>query len=303
MQLRDETPLLYPEMMSIFEYKFNLMKNFLVLTDFSFSSFNAARYAAMLAGTFETSRVILYHSFATVPVTTGELFPDPLYVDACGEESMNRLRDLEVALQPFLQSGTRIACRTDKFPLLYAAEEIARNEHVDLVVVGSKGHSAGARLLFGSNAINLITQLPFPLLVVPPDAIYEPVQLAVFSCELKDVKSMPIDSIRSIVRDLRCKLCILNVDPHTQEHADIDQILQQEKLHELMDELKPEYHYTNNPDIEEGIMQFAKDYQAGLVIVIYKKHGFFHNLFQASTAKKLVMHTTIPLLVLKEESK
>lgn len=278
------------------------MKKILVLTDFSYSSFNAARYAVMLAGTFNNCRVILYNSFVFIPITTEGLLPGAMDVSAFEDESMSRLRDVEISLAPFQRFGTAIECRTDQRPLVTAAEEIARDEGVDLTVVGSKGRSVPGDLLFGSNTINLINGFHQPLLIIPPKAIYEPVFNAVFACELNGVERIPVSAIRTFIREFKSKLYILNIDTHKQDLLDTDQILQLEKLHELMDDTHPEYHYTNNKNIDEGINEFCEKHQAGVLILIHKQHGFLHKLLHSSVARKMAMHSAIPFIVLKEAS-
>lgn len=276
------------------------MKKILVLTDFSYSAFNAARYAVMLAGTFNSCRVILYNSFVFIPITSEGALPGAMDISAFEEESMSRLRDVEISLSPFQKFGTVIECRTDQLPLTEGAEQIARQERVDLTVMGSKGRTVTGDFLFGGNTINMINHFNLPLFIVPPKAIYEPVTSAVFACELKEVDNIPVDVIRTFIRELKCKLYILNIDPHKEDRLDTDQILEMEKLHHLMDETQPEYHYTNNEDIDEGIRQFCEKQHAGILILIHKKHGFFHKLIHSSITRKMAMHTAIPLVVLKD---
>ncbi|HEY0669066.1 MAG TPA: universal stress protein [Sphingobacteriaceae bacterium] len=278
------------------------MKKILVLTDFSYSSFNAARYAVMLAGTFNSCRIILYNSFVYIPITSEGALPGAMDVTAFEEESMSRLRDVEISLAPFQKFGTSIECRTDQRPLVKAAEEMVRNESVDLTVAGSKGRSVPGDLFFGSNTVNLINHFHMPLLIIPPKAIYEPVMSAVFACELNQVEKIPVNTIRTFIRELQCKLFILNIDKHSEDQLNTDQILQMSKLHELMDDTHPEYHYTNNRNIDEGISQFCEKHQAGVLILIHKKYGFLHKLLHSSITRKMATHAAIPLLVLKETS-
>lgn len=45
--------------------------------------------------------------------------------------------------------------------------ELARKAHVDLLVVGNRGHGPLAGLFLGSTALRLIQSAPFPVLMVP----------------------------------------------------------------------------------------------------------------------------------------
>ena len=278
------------------------MKNILVLTDFSYSAFNAARYAVMLAGTFNSCRIILYNSFVFIPITSEGALPGAMDITAFEEESMSRLKEVEISLAPFQKYGTVIELRSNQEPLAAGADEIARQESVDITIAGSKGRSVTGDLLFGSNTVRLLNEFNLPLLIVPPKAIFEPIMSAVFACELNNVEKIPVEAIRMFLRELQCKLHILNVEAHEADQLNTDQILQLDKLHHLMDDNHPEYHYTNDTDVSEGIRQFCEKHQPGLLIVIHKRHGFFHKLLHSSITRKMAADTAVPMIVLKEVS-
>ena len=115
----------------------NQMKNILVFTDFSYSSFNAVRYAALLAHSFGESKIILYHSYALNPTSEGYL-PYPVDLEALKAESLTKLQDLELAIQPFFSANTTLELQTDDHLLLASNNLSAR---IDLAVIGSKGQS------------------------------------------------------------------------------------------------------------------------------------------------------------------
>ncbi|MBC7913670.1 MAG: hypothetical protein H7Y07_06065, partial [Pyrinomonadaceae bacterium] len=75
------------------------MENILVLTDFSYNAFNAAKYAVSLANQLNTSRVTLYHSFITastdvLPAFASEV-KDPWI------QTIERLYELKSSLEFF----------------------------------------------------------------------------------------------------------------------------------------------------------------------------------------------------------
>ncbi|TKB97640.1 universal stress protein [Pedobacter cryophilus] len=276
------------------------MKNIFVFTDFSFRSFNAARYALMLASTFESAKIVLYHSYVFSPTDEGYL-PYPVDLETLRAESLAKLNDLETSLTPFITSGITMMSVTDGNPLLDAVD-LCKEEEIDLCVMGCKGHSNAAQILYGSQTSVLIYRFPLPLLVVPAEVVYHPIQLVAYACELKNIEQIPADTIISFIKAFHSKFYVLNVDPHKEERADIETILAQEKLHQLLDEINPEYYYTSGSHIAENIENFAKEKNVDVLIAVHKKHGLFHDLFYSSTTKKLALSGVKPLLVLKENS-
>jgi hypothetical protein len=99
---------------------------------------------------------------------------------------------------------------------------------------------------------------------------------------------------------LNTRLLLLNVDHNESAHFNPDRITEQYNLHKLWDSEIPEYHYTDNPDVALGIMEFAKQHASGIVIIVAKSYGFFEGLFHKSMTRKLALNTQLPLLILKE---
>ncbi len=272
------------------------MKTILVLTDHSYSSFNASRYALTFAGNFESSKVVFYNSYDSSTDSSNELASISAGLDSLNEINTERMADLLISLEPFRNHGTLVECFTDARHLVTAATEICRDFPVDFIIAGSKNRSAVGMILIGSRILDVLKKVDIPLLIIPPAYIYEPVMCAVLATDLMEIEKLPRTFINSIIRDYRCKLIILNVDSHKRERADIDQI---GKIHQLMDTDQPEYHYTQNRDINKGIKEFCDAQHAGLLMIVHKEHGLLYNVFYKSVERSMILDSHVPLLVLK----
>ncbi|MGK6349686.1 universal stress protein [Parapedobacter sp. DT-150] len=277
------------------------MQTIIVAADFSESSVIAAQYAASLSDQLGIETIILYHSYDNVPVATEIPMPEPSDTHLTHERSLSALEMLESQIEPFKSMYTRVELVTNDSPLLLGIERLAEQERAGLVVAGTTGKTGMEKFLIGSNSANLADACPIPLLIVPDGIAFEPIRRAVFACDLDKVdKTTPLGPIAEWVSKLDLTLLVLNVEKPDMRF-DPDIIPEQFKLHELLDDLSPEYHYTTHPDIAEGIMAFAESQQAGLVITVPKKYGFFDSLFHRSVTKTLAHHTRLPLLILKAD--
>lgn len=276
------------------------MKTILVLTDHSYSSFNAARYALTFAGTFESSKIILYHSYYHLLGSSGEIAFISIDSDSLKEESNQRMEDLQLSLEPFRKANTRIETFTDERQLITAVTDISRDHHIDFIVAGSKNRSALGMLLIGSQIFDLIKNVHLPVLIIPTAYIFEPIYSAVLTTDLLEVEKMPRLLINQFINDYRCRLLVLNVDTNGEESSNIDQILGIGKLHRLLDGNLIDYHYTNHRNIGRGIREFCNEHHAGLIIVIHKEHSFMHKLFYKSVEKEMVMYSDVPVLILNQ---
>ncbi|MBP8115830.1 MAG: universal stress protein, partial [Chitinophagaceae bacterium] len=53
-------------------------------------------------------------------------------------------------------------------------------------------------------------------------------------------------------------------------------------------------------DVDEAINQFANDKKVDMIIVVHKGQSLFSKLFVKSHTKKLVYHSSIPVLAIHE---
>lgn len=278
------------------------MKTILVLTDHSFSAFNAARYALSFASTFDSSTVILYNSYNYLANSASELAYISAGFESLKLENKERMDDLQDSLEPFQSSTTLLLTINDERELSEAVREISRDHNVDLIVAGGKNRSAVGTVLVGSSVFDLINKIDIPLLVVPSSYIYEPVMCAVLAADLEGVEKLPRTLINKFVDAYRCKLLVLNVSPHEGE-INTDEIREIEKLHELLDSSHPEYHYVTQGDISKAIRDFSDEKFAGLMILIHREHSFIHKLFYKSIEKEMAIHSNVPVLFLQQTNK
>lgn len=275
------------------------METIIIATDFSEPAYNAAKYASEFCAQLGTERIILYHSYGESPVVTDSLMGEKEDVSSFRDHSLAALEQQEAYLRPYLRDDVSVELVADDRPLLQGINRLAESRGATLLVAGITGKGRLEKFFVGSNTITLARKSPIPLLLVPGQARYRVVRKAVLACDLEKVaQSIPANHIKQLVIRLEADLLVLNVgDPA--KGFDIDIIPEQYTLHELFDELKPEYYYTDDRDAVEGIMKFVSDQDAGLIITIPKNHGFFESLFHRSVTKALAHHTTVPLFLPK----
>ncbi|MBT6155664.1 MAG: universal stress protein [Planctomycetaceae bacterium] len=142
------------------------VKKILVATDFSDHARTALEYAASFASSFG-SEVLLCHVVPGPDLLSqlppgGEGYFPPNFTDsqqqAATEEGNRWLQDAGV-------SGGRML--TPAGTPFVEIVRLAREEDVDLVVVGTHGRGAVAHMLLGSVAEKVVRKSPCPVLTVP----------------------------------------------------------------------------------------------------------------------------------------
>lgn len=281
-------------------YKFYSARHILVPTDFSDSGNNAARYAAGLSKQLRSTKIILYHSYESIlmPATTGFAPVGPGFTESA-EGSHAKITALKEELEPEILPETKIETRSDDRTLVPAVNMLVQQLRAGMVVVGMTGKNKLERAIIGSNTIDLAKSCLAPLLIVPAGAVFQKIERVVFACDLKEVLAFtPVHAIRTFVNAIGASLLILNIDPRRGEF-EIDELKQLSALHELWDDQKPQYHYIDGKDVVEGIIKFADQEAAQLVITIPRIYGFIEGLFHQSVSKELAYHTHLPLMLFR----
>lgn len=278
------------------------MNTILIPTDFSETAKNATRYAVKLAESLDIKKLILYNAYQK-PVS-GDPMMDAveLYdIQSFKEISEEGLRNFKHEVEAFCLPGIEIITISEFNLLSSGVNEVCRDNNVDLIVMGITGSGSGLEeRLIGSNTIHIAKHTTIPVIIIPAEAAFKPVNRIVLACDFKKVvETTPVDALKSILNATKAHLFVLHVD-ETGKSPSQESTFESLLLDTLLQGYNPEYHFVNNPDIVDGINQFAVEKQVDLIVTIPKKHGLFESLFHRSNTKKLAFHTDIPLMVVHE---
>jgi nucleotide-binding universal stress UspA family protein len=277
------------------------MKTIIVPTDFSPAAINAMHYAVNMAQVIGADIMLLHVYQMPVSYNNSDI---PLPLMDIGElEKINeeRLQELKEVTGRTSSGKLKIYAEVKLGDLADELETICAATQPFAIVMGTRGAGFVERLLVGSATLSVIRRLTWPVLVVPPGAIFKGIQKIGFACDFKKVvETTPAAYIKEWVKTFGASMSILNVDDkknaatgNTEEQSAL--------LHTLLEETHPQYFFIDNPDVEKGIHEFTENNNLDLLIVIPRKHRLLDSLFQKSHTKELAFHSHIPILAVHEE--
>jgi nucleotide-binding universal stress UspA family protein len=277
-----------------------IMKTIIAPTDFSPVSINAVNFAADMALALDAS--LLLFNVYNIPVSYGEVPVVLVSVDEVRKKSETQLEDLKKKITHVASGKLKVYTESKMGNAVDELEILCKEIHPLAVVMGAKGKAALENVIFGSTALSAIRHITWPVICVPPGKEYDNgIQKIGFACDFKQVaQTTPVESIKEIVKEFHAELHIINVD-HDGKHSSPDMTEESSLLHTMFDELNPQYHFIDHPDVEEGINQFAEENDLDLIIAIPKKHKLLQGLFRSGNTKKLVFHSHIPVMCVHEE--
>src|SRR6476661_58487 len=174
------------------------MKKFLVPTDFSETSKNAARYAVELAQDDPETTIILFNIYDRLaPGSDGSLLTES---DEDRKKVLNQaLHNLEIELHEI--STVRIEYVAEEGgSLVESIEKYVRYNGINLVIMGITGATKLEQIFFGSNALNMARQGVCPVIIVPPKARFRKIENVMLLSDFKAVRSnTPVAQIRLLL--------------------------------------------------------------------------------------------------------
>jgi nucleotide-binding universal stress UspA family protein len=275
------------------------MKKFLVPTDFSDTSKNAARYAVELAQDDPETTIILYNIYDRLaPGSDGSLLTES---DEDRKKVLNQaLHNLEIELHEI--STVRIEYVAEESgSLVESIERYVRYNGINLVIMGITGATKLEQIFFGSNALNMARQGVCPVIIVPPKAQFKKIKNVLLLSDFKNVKSTtPVAQIRQILEIFKPSLHIVNVD--SEHHVQLTDEFKKERdwMERTFSDYNPEFYFIRMFDFLEAIDAFTADHNIDLIVTVPRKHSFLSGLYKTSHTKKLAYHSHIPVAAIHE---
>lgn len=275
------------------------MKTIIAPTDFSPVSLNAVNFAADMAVSINAS-LLLFHVY-NIPVSYSDVPVVLVSLDEMKKTSDEQLQELKQKVGHITSGKIRIYTESVLGNTVDEMEALCRRIQPFAVVMGAKGKSGIEKVVFGSTTLTAIRHLTWPVICVPPGKEYgKGIKKIGFACDFRQVvETTPVKFIKQIVQEFKAELHILNVD-YKEKHFRPDTPEQSFLLHNMLEELRPEYHFLDNPGIEDGINEFAETNNLDLVIAIPRKHKLLDGIFKHSNTKELVFQSHVPVMCVHE---
>ncbi len=275
------------------------MRKFLVPTDFSETSKNAARYAVELASAIPDSMIVLYNAFDKVSYGSDG---SPLSEDEDDRRTIleQALKNMEIELHTIsnikieyvAEVGTNLVENMARYVKYYG---------ISAVIMGITGATRLEQIFIGSNTLNFVNEGVCPVLIIPPNAKFEKIENVMFISDFKNVEyTTPITSIKNILNIFNPTLHIVNVDSEHYVELTDEYRRERNKLESLFAEFSPQFSFIRLYDFLDAINSFSSDRDIDLIITVPRKHSIISGLFRTSHTKKLVYHSHIPILAVHE---
>jgi nucleotide-binding universal stress UspA family protein len=218
--------------------------------------------------------VTLFHAYQ-IPVSFSEVPVVTITMEEMQSQTDKKMNELKNSVEHISSGEVAIHVKNALGDTIEELENLCIAEDVFSVVMGTRGAGAMEVLFLGSTTLSAINQLKVPVMIIPPGATYRPIKKLGFACDYSQVA----DENRKFTPEVPISLT---------------------KVHELLDPLDPEYHFIDDPNVEDGINKFAETHGIDILITIPKKHRLLDNIFRKSHTRKLALHAHVPIVAIHE---
>ncbi len=269
----------------------NEQKNILVPTDFSEISNNALIQAIYLADKIEAKLVIyhVYHRPVTDADSSSALLKIKTAIDEKFKELYKKIPELkDVAHDCIKELGISV----DNII------EMTKKESIDLILMATGG-AESIDEIWGTKTAKIIKGAEVPVFVIPDHSSLKEIQKVCLACDYSlHADYHDIDLLVKLAEHLNLTIDVvtLNRNERQMTHQELEN---REMLIKNLKDVESSFSFTHSSNIEEGIIDYSKANNIGLISILPKSYSFIERLFHESLTEKMVFHSRIPLLVLK----
>lgn len=264
------------------------MERILIPTDNSNTSFNAARFAFDLFGT-DQCRYTLVHAFMKTAYRN-TLLP-ALNTE---REAMNKLRRFERRCRKHV-GKVILAKRAEPFQLVDVLNDLTHEGKGELIVMGTQGE--GNFGYVGRNATSVVMGAHVPVITVPSRWEPAPIKRIMLANDGVPMTAASVEPLLAIVRRTGAELLIAHVRDNS---VAFDERGDRAALAKLFAGIRHSFVTVASDDVTNTLNDLARDGRVQLVAVIHRKKNFWDRLFHSSKAKRMTLHTSTPLVVLRD---
>lgn len=280
------------------------MQQILLPTDFSADSLNALKYALEIADHFK-GEVTILHAFETpllapsMTTTGAGVSVELLKIAQERDEDQYELYKEKVAIVQEAIGKSDIPVRFKYSDGLAVDQIVAESKtgQYDLIAMNTEGADGIGRWLHGSHAAAVVQRASIPVMVVPDEARFKPIERMAFATNFEHLDDNYVNTLVDWIVKLGAELHFIHV-ANKKQYIDLDQYHNMEEIKTIADKYDNiKFRILYDDDVLDQLEDYAEDNAIDLMAMVTERLPFYKRLFNPSLTKQMTFETEIPLLV------
>lgn len=264
----------------------------LIPTDFSDYSRAAFQYGISLASKFGSNIILLHvieppYNFATTMDNALEKLKENAN-EELDKWAAKGIQDKKVNVDTILETGMTISSILDT----------VREKDIDLVIMGSKGETGFAKILFGSVATDIMLHSTVPVLTVPVEMDSFEMDKILFTTDLRENDFKSLEEVVKLAQSFSSKIDVLHI---VKKNGFEDQLRFtgfREMAKQKIDFTGLEFNRYESDNALAGINEYLNSEEFSLIVMTRYKKSVIGKLLGKRHADKIGSYTNKPVLVL-----
>ncbi len=267
------------------------MKTIIVGTDFSPSSINASKYAALLASQMKC-KLTIFNLFEAplIHSNIGLYGLSFLSLKKSSEKKMQGFSDELQSIFPKLKIEVFVTSGNFKTEL----ENFTSKHQVAAAVMGLEAKNWISDAIYGSHGVNIAGKIETPVIIVPlkyKKHKFSELLLAVDNQE--KMQQTKLIGMECFLKSTKVKIKALHV-------RTLEEVFKSASSKLRINEKTLPIQEINANDLSSGIKKYCKKAPVDLVCVISRKHSIFYNLYAESNTNYVAFTSNIPVMAIHE---
>lgn len=276
------------------------MKKIIVPVDFSKHSESALETAAFLAKKNDAELLVLHMLELSRAIISNSASYTQEEAAFYYELAKNKFQDF---LEKDYLAGVKVRPIIKNFKVFAEINDIAVEEAVDLIVMGSHGVSGLKELFVGSNTEKVVRTSTVPVLITKNVSITSDFKSAVLACDFSQEYIEPYQKAKKMLKFLDCDLHLLYVNtPYAKFRSTKEK---NEKVADFLKEAEGSLYsindvaYVSDYTVEQGILEYANVNGIDLIIMITHGRKGLSHFMEGSISEDVANRSTLPVMTFK----
>lgn len=262
---------------------------------------NAIRHAVEIFK-YERSEFFIVHAFADEVYEANSVLSRALFDDLkknIQEESDEKLRAVLDEIRKISPNPKHTYEFKSMFgSLVDIANELADSLDIDLIVMGTKGHTDEREITFGSNTLQVLKYVKCPVMAVPKE--FEPniPEKILFPTDYQlPYKRRELKLLSTLAKSFVASIDLLYITDF--EEMSFRQLDNQAFLASCFEDNETSYQQKASGDLAEAINSILQEGNYNMLVMVNSRHSYLENILYTSTIEKMGLHMKVPFLVLQ----
>lgn len=280
------------------------MKTILFPTDFSPIAHNAYRYALQLANRLD-AQIVTLHIYKSPNVDAPHVSHTLSKIRAM--QKQEELAQYEKAAE--IMHIQAVDEKSDSVQVIHLFREddnivegiidASREQKATFIVMGTEGASGLEEMFVGSITAKVMAEAMTPVLAIPENASYKPIQQVVYATNFDNTAAAHISKVANFARLFDAKIKVVHVNDDSDSGA-------YEKMGTLAAQLATnpqisDYEVLEETDILATLDAYVENNSIDMLAMLTHKRNFLQRLFSISYTQKMAFQTDVPLLALQDD--